>query len=168
MILPVLLEGPYGHPQPLHIYETQVLIAGGVGITAILGYLQAFVDSPRTTKTKRMIIVWSAREADFIRTVAGSLLSNLPENVNLQLHCTGDKASELDAKYTVAHARPQLSNVVKSNVEALPAGERIAFLVSGSGSISDEVRQAVVECIGTSAEQVDGDRVNFFDEVFAW
>ncbi|KAF8595806.1 hypothetical protein BDV93DRAFT_563979 [Ceratobasidium sp. AG-I] len=168
MTLPILLEGPYGHPQPLHVYETQVLIAGGVGVTAILGYIQAFVDSPSEMKTKRMVIVWSAREADFIRAVVGSSLSHLPENVKLQLHCTGSQASELDGKYAVTHARPQLPNVVKTNVENLPAGERVAFLVSGSGSMSDEVRQAVVECIGAGPGQVDGDQVNFFDEVFAW
>lgn len=168
MILPMLLEGPYGHAQPLHVYETQVLIAGGVGVTAILGYIQAFVESHGNMKTKRMVVVWSAREAGFIRAIARDALSNLPTNVGLQLHCTGSQTSELDAKYAVTYARPQLSDIVKSNVEALPAGERVAFLVSGSGSMSDEVRQAVIKRIGTGEGQVDGDRVNFFDEVFAW
>ena len=166
VVLPILLEGAYGHPQPLNVYETQVLIAGGVGVTAITGYVQSFLDAPN--KSKRLIVVWSAREADLIHFMLEHYLAGLPENVELRLHCTGASSEQFETKYAITHGRPQLSTLVKTEVTALPAGERLAFFVSGSGSMSDEVRKAVVDCIGTGPGQVDGDKINFFDEVFAW
>ena len=35
----ILLEGPYGHCEPLHAYEKVLLIAGGAGVTSVTGYL---------------------------------------------------------------------------------------------------------------------------------
>ncbi|CAE6340094.1 unnamed protein product [Rhizoctonia solani] len=166
VVLPMLLEGPYGHPQPLNVYETQVLVAGGVGITALTGYIQSFIGSPN--KTKRLVVVWAAREVDFIQFMLEHKLDCLPDAVQLRIHCTGAGTEKLEGKHTVTAGRPELTSLVKTEVTALPAGERIAFFVSGSGSMSDEVRRAVVDSIGSGPGQVDGDRVNFFDEVFAW
>jgi predicted ferric reductase len=166
VILPILLEGAYGHPHPLNVYETQVLIAGGVGVTALTGYIQAFLVSPN--KTKRMVVVWSAREAEFIQFMLNDMLGGLPESIELRVHCTGASSQQSENKHSIEVGRPQLTSLVKSEVGALPAGERLAFFVSGNGSMSDEVRRAVVECIGTGPGQVDGDKINFFDEVFAW
>ncbi|KAF8672811.1 FAD-binding domain, partial [Rhizoctonia solani] len=163
VVLPMLLEGPYGHPQPLDVYETQVLVAGGVGITALTGYIQSFLASPN--KTKRIIVVWAAREAEFIQFMLDHKLDGLPNNVDLKIHCTGAGAEKLEGKHTIELGRPQLTSLVKTEVAALLEGERIAFFVSGSGSMSDEVRRAVVDSIGDGPGQVDGDRVNFFDEV---
>ncbi|EUC60494.1 ferric-chelate reductase (Fre2) [Rhizoctonia solani AG-3 Rhs1AP] len=166
VVLPVLLEGPYGHPQPLDMYETQVLIAGGVGVTALTGYIQSFLTKPN--KTKRVMVVWAAREVEFIQFMMEHKLDGLPENVQLCVHCTGPDVAKLDGKYAVESGRPSLTNLVQFEVTTLSPGERIAFFVSGSGSMSDQVRRAVVDCIGSRPEQIDGDRINFFDEVFAW
>ncbi|ELU43022.1 ferric-chelate reductase (Fre2) [Rhizoctonia solani AG-1 IA] len=163
VVLPMLLEGPYGHPQPLDVYETQVLVAGGVGITALTGYIQSFLASPN--KTKRIVVVWAAREAEFIQFMLDHKLDGSPNNVDLKIHCTGAGAEKLEGKHAIELGRPQLTSLVKTEVAALPEGERIAFFVSGSGSMSDEVRRAVVDSIGDGPGQVDGDRVNFFDEV---
>ncbi|CAE6443740.1 unnamed protein product [Rhizoctonia solani] len=165
VVLPVLLEGPYGHPQPLDMYETQVLIAGGVGVTALTGYIQSFLTKPN--KTKRVMVVWAAREVEFIQFMMEHKLDGLPENVQLSVHCTGPDVAKLDGKYAVESGRPSLTNLVQFEVTTLSPGERIAFFVSGSGSMSDQVRRAVVDCIGSRPEQIDGDRINFFDEVFA-
>ncbi|KAJ1309354.1 hypothetical protein OPQ81_006133 [Rhizoctonia solani] len=166
VVLPALLEGPYGHPQPLDVYETQVLIAGGVGITALTGYIQSFLMSPN--KTKRIVVVWVAREVELLQFILEHKLDGLPDTVQLRFYLTGPGAEKLQGRPAVTLGRPQLTSLVKTEVAALPAGDRIAFLVSGVGSMSDEVRRAVVDCIGAGPGQVDGDRVNFFDEVFAW
>ncbi|CAE6466152.1 unnamed protein product [Rhizoctonia solani] len=135
--LPVWLEGPYGHPQPLDMYETQMLIAGGVGITALTGYIQSFLARPN--RTQRVIVVWAARELEFVRFMVEQRLDGLPDTVQLRVHCTGPDVEKWDGKRVVEAGRPQLTSLVKSEVASLPTSERIAFFVSGSGSMSDEL-----------------------------
>ncbi|PWY86776.1 ferric reductase transmembrane component 4 precursor [Aspergillus heteromorphus CBS 117.55] len=65
----LLLEGPYGHPAPLHTFNSILLIAGGTGIAAILPYILDHVSrtaeqrTGRTTRTTRIHLIWSCRQA---------------------------------------------------------------------------------------------------------
>ncbi|KIW71963.1 hypothetical protein PV04_00189 [Phialophora macrospora] len=78
----VLLEGPYGsHPLLFNpsTFSSIILIAGGSGITATLAYLHSIMeDSQRASAgpqatgavaTKRVNLVWIAREEELVRDV---------------------------------------------------------------------------------------------------
>jgi predicted ferric reductase len=57
-----VVDGPYGHPAiPLEMYQTRILIAGGIGVTPCMSLLQQWMneldDSPRLHH--RIVFAWS-------------------------------------------------------------------------------------------------------------
>lgn len=71
----VLLEGPYGHREPVDQYEHVMMVAGGSGITAILPYLQAFSTIPG--RTRRINLVWIVKRAEYAMDVFSHELRQL-------------------------------------------------------------------------------------------
>ncbi|KAH7381933.1 ferric reductase like transmembrane component-domain-containing protein [Cadophora sp. MPI-SDFR-AT-0126] len=77
----ILLEGPYGTPQPLHTYTNILFIVGGTGIAVPLSYLRTLTSPPSPTngidqeatrrRTKIVTIVWAVREKVFLDEVVG-------------------------------------------------------------------------------------------------
>ncbi|OCT45916.1 hypothetical protein CLCR_00371 [Cladophialophora carrionii] len=77
----VMLEGPYGSHSPSRFnpshFSSILLIAGGSGITATLPYLRSIMEVSQrdsgngngASVTKRVNLVWIAREQEFIRDV---------------------------------------------------------------------------------------------------
>lgn len=60
----LLLEGPYGHTEPLHRFDTNLMIVGGTGIAAAIPYLLSHLERVKTsqTKTNKIHLVWAIRE----------------------------------------------------------------------------------------------------------
>lgn len=153
--IPVLLEGPYGSAHPLHLYETVVLIAGGVGVTPALAYAQDLV--ARHGHGAQIVLVWAARDPGLIRAVR----SMIPSQVDARIFCTAAKNVD---HHDAAELRPDVSKLVRDEI-ALERPGRIAFFVCGPPTMVDEVRTACVACIG---EDVPADRVGFYEESFSW
>ena len=188
--LPVYTEGPYaGHRatlQPLYVADTVLCIAGGIGITHILGIVQQFatanVQEGETNtrgrnimKAKRFILAWSAREAALIEHVKLHFLADL-EGVEYFFWCTNSpntatKADPFDKEIqnrgglgvgrtvAVTPGRMNIESILRASTEP---GHQTAVIVCAPGGMADEVTKQVVKCVR------DGLRVDLVEETFAW
>ncbi|KAH8656864.1 ferric reductase like transmembrane component-domain-containing protein [Ilyonectria robusta] len=190
MKLSIFTEGPYaGHRATLHplfITDTVLCIAGGVGITNILGYVQEYAsftlqadESQKKArgvikKAKRFILAWSAREMSFIDHVKKNFLIDA-EDIEYSFWCTGSrensgkpesfdegqKADNVTSSRSAAlnMGRMKIESVLKGSVEH---GQHTTVLVCGPGGMADEVTKQVVNSVK------DGYRVDLIEEAFAW
>jgi predicted ferric reductase len=60
----LLVEGPYGHTEPLHCFDTNLIVVGGTGIGAGVPYLLDHLEGHQRgeRKTLRIHLVWSIRQ----------------------------------------------------------------------------------------------------------
>lgn len=85
----VLLDGPYGHHFPLANSDTIVLIAGGIGITAIYSYACRLRSQ---CEKKRVILVWIVRNYETLETFNDELnFIRVGEAVEVQLYVTEER-----------------------------------------------------------------------------
>ncbi|KAF2502862.1 hypothetical protein BU16DRAFT_554894 [Lophium mytilinum] len=101
----ILIEGPYGERAPVHNYETVILIAGGTGIAAAVPYIQDHIrrSSPRqkdgqltfSTRTRRIELVWTCRQAGLIKNIANRELAPVlaRDDVHAAFFCTRDSGA---------------------------------------------------------------------------
>ena len=146
--LTIYTEGPYaGHRAtlyPIYNADTIVCIAGGIGITHILGFVQEYVRGLRDTraqggemesqnngknvmKAKRFILAWSAKEMALIRHVRESFLGGIGSDVEVLFWCTGDEV-QLDGDGECADREKKEGEGI-DHVEGAAAAETI----SGAG-----------------------------------
>ncbi|KAK4149021.1 fcd1ed96-f99e-4d28-9e70-49d2afc1fed5 [Chaetomidium leptoderma] len=191
--LSVYTEGPYaGHRatiHPLFAADTILCIAGGIGITHILGFLQEFYAGAKrqqqqngrgVVRAKRLILAWSARERSLIEHVKRNFLVDA-EGVEYSFWCTGSRlelgshgveeasrtktpdssrmASTGVAAAVVTDGRMDIASVLRASVEA---GRQTTVLACAPGGMADEVTKGVVGCVR------DGFRVELVEETFAW
>ncbi|TDZ46853.1 Ferric/cupric reductase transmembrane component B [Colletotrichum trifolii] len=170
MATSVLLEGPYaghGAARPsLLLADTVLCIAGGIGITAVLGYVQEYAAAAArggeatTSKSKRFVLAWSAREMSVIQHVRRRFLGTAP-GVECLFYCTGggDDAEKYVVDDAVALGRMDVGGVVRSHLES----DRLTtVLVCGPGRMVDEVAKHVADGID------DGFKVDMVEETFSW
>ncbi|KAG8723359.1 hypothetical protein FRC09_003685 [Ceratobasidium sp. 395] len=151
--IPISLEGPYGEPHPLHLYENVVLIAGGIGITPALAYAQEL-----SSRGRNVNLFWASRDAGLVKTVR----SMLPKNIESKVYYTGVGGG--DAVHDEPGLRPDVSQIVHDQLQMDHAG-RTAFFVCGPTEMVDQVRTACVNCLGAD---MPADKVGFYNEVFSW
>lgn len=114
--VPVLVESTYGKHEDLAGYPSLICIAGGVGITAVLTYLQGHPGSKK--------LYWGVRKAGIVKAMDSSL-----EGID---------------KEVFIEERMVLKDVLEEALgNASPDGA--AVLVSGPASMADEVRVLVSE-----------------------
>jgi len=185
-----LVEGPYGHHLPVEQYDNVLLLAGGVGITAILPYLRYFA----TLNSARVRFEWVVRDEDSINWFKEDIAqaANAP-NVEVQLHVTKAGTGDVEtarthisidlgakregvgeisaaseeggtaslARYVTIGHRPSLTLLVATQI-ADSVGS-LAVVACGPGTFVDETRQAVADNV-TKA----GGTVDYFEEAFTW
>ncbi|KAG8794543.1 hypothetical protein FRC12_023752 [Ceratobasidium sp. 428] len=154
MNIPVSLEGPYGEPHPLHLYENVVLIAGGIGITPALAYAQDL-----NSHGRHVALFWASRDAGLIKHVR----SMLPKSIESKIYCTGVGGGDAPVQ-DAPDLRPDVSRIVNDQLRMDYAG-RTAFFVCGPPEMVDQVRAACVNCLG---DNVPADKIGFYAEVFSW
>ncbi|KAG9088210.1 hypothetical protein FRC07_012634 [Ceratobasidium sp. 392] len=150
--VPVSLEGPYGEPYPLHLYENVVLIAGGIGVTPAIAYAHDL-----NARGRHVTLVWASRDAGLVKSVR----SMLPENIDAKIHYTGTGGEEAQ---DAPGLRPDLSKLVRDEALMDRPG-RVAFFVCGPAGMVDQVRTACVDCLG---DDVPADKIGFYEESFTW
>lgn len=176
----ILTEGLYGGHRttllPLKTADTILCVAGGIGITSCMSFLQQYVNESRSTelaskplmsRATSFVLAWSAREESLMQHVATSLLPNPtvePQSKQLeyQFWCTGEQGSQdkgLEQGTDLQRGRMNVEQVVRSVAEK---GRRVVVVVCAPGPMSDEVREAVVGCLR------DGMPVELIEEAFAW
>lgn len=169
--IPVFIEGPYGAGPPLSIRnaDTILAIAGGIGITSIIGYLQLYLDTlcvlnddtkrRHPGKASRFILVWSVREESLIKAI-NSQLGDVDvlrmKGVELQImHTRDDDASA---------RRLDVNEVVRNELLGEEdGGKKVCVVMCGPGGMADSVRSAVVGCIGQKGVDVE-----LVEESFCW
>jgi predicted ferric reductase len=192
--LSVYTEGPYaGHRATLHpllAADTILCIAGGIGITHILGFLQEFYTSTElqggetkekgrdVIKAKRLILAWSAKEMPLINYVKLNFLVDV-EGTEYLFWCTdsAQSAAKLDShevgekdlnpdslptEVAAAVAKAGRMNIESVLRASVEPGRQTTVLVCAPGAMADEVTKQVAICAR------DGFNVDLVEEAFAW
>lgn len=163
--LPLTLEGPYGHAIDLSYADSILCIGGGIGITALLSYVQYFVEARRTNsptvKATRLVLAWSYREREFASIVRGMLpLDARAMGVECLWTCTGSEACVKEGEEGVGVGRLDVGKVLMEEVGSV---KRLAVLVCAPGGLADGVRREVVRLHGEG-----GTRIDLHEDSFAW
>lgn len=77
----MLIDGVYGHTQPVDLYDNVLLVAGGIGITAVIPYAEDIVARNIPAKVKLM---WTVRDITHLELMADRL-EKLVEDGHVQL-----------------------------------------------------------------------------------
>ncbi|KAG5664952.1 hypothetical protein KAF25_008686 [Fusarium avenaceum] len=161
----VLVDGPYGHTQPLHLFDNVVFVVGGSGIVVPLSYLQVLTGStaPRSVK-----IHWAVREPafalDVLKTdIADALGSaNLSIDIHLTTHTPQDELSDWPSQVTLHRGRIDASSVVRHSSEKA-TGESLAVVACGPAQMADDARKTVADLLRNGMM-----RIEYFEESFQW
>lgn len=172
-----MIEGPYGETAPVFRYNTVIFITGGSGVSAVLPYMQEYLypessQSSPSAITKRIRVVWTAREQAFVRDVIDRELSAASSNPNvkLDLYVTGpspkpvkDDALDLDrfpGHVDLHYNRPDVPTIVRQEVRESVG--TVAIFVCGPAQLADDARRAAVDMTG------QGHEIGYFEEQFGW
>ncbi|KAJ3974707.1 ferric reductase NAD binding domain-containing protein [Lentinula raphanica] len=118
----VIVDGPYGRSYNLDSHQTNVLIAGGTGVSHTLPLLLDTIEAVRKQKSvcNRVTFIWSIRDSrnmDWISSVLARALSLKPDTlkVDVRIFVTGRSAPNSpdvpDLEYDSREATPSISSV---------------------------------------------------------
>ncbi|KAK9427357.1 ferric reductase NAD binding domain-containing protein [Lipomyces doorenjongii] len=146
----VSIEGPYGDSYPIAQYETVLLVAGGIGITAIMSYA---LDLKCRNTQQHVRLYWMARGKDPHSWVQDQL-QELTEGglIDVHIYVTGKteevnekKGSESESdlcrknEAVVSHMtyaqRPDIGSAISDTVHI--SGGSVAVVSCGPGSLAD-------------------------------
>lgn len=161
----VLVDGPYGHTQPLHLFDNVVFVVGGSGIVVPLSYLQVLTGS---TAPRSVRIHWAVREPafalDVLKTdIADALGStNLSIDIHLTTHTPQDELSDWPSQVTLHRGRIDASSVVRHSSEKA-SSESLAVVACGPAQMADDARKTAASLLRNGVM-----RIEYFEESFQW
>lgn len=160
-----LIEGAYGVSHPLHLFETVVLIAGGVGITTILPYLVDYMErargQDRRTLTRRLVFLWTAKEEELVENLVAKKFPKgclTRMDISMQLYVTKNKAGQKKLP-GVKYRRPKIPDILESEQKRVDG--KMAVMSCGPSVLVDIVRAAVVGCLDKERKHVE-----YFEESY--
>jgi predicted ferric reductase len=165
--LRVLIEGPYGHSEALHLYTNVLFVVGGTGVAVPLSHIARLL-SPES-HVQSLKIVWAVREHAFLASVLQDFRGLLAdERVELEVHVTQDKevmdeVMERDLKSVrIVTRRPDVHAAMQKAAE--DAGQqRLAIVACGPALMADQARKASVAMLARGHSDVE-----YFEESFKW
>jgi NAD(P)H-flavin reductase len=165
--LRVLIEGPYGHSEALHLYPNVLFVVGGTGVAVPLSHIARLL-SPES-HVQSLKIVWAVREHAFLTSVLQDFRGLLAdERVELEVHVTQDKevmdeVMERDLKSVrIVTRRPDVQAAMQKAAE--DAGQqRLAIVACGPALMADQARKASVAMLARGHSDVE-----YFEESFKW
>jgi hypothetical protein len=186
LILPTLLEGPYGGHTPLASYGTVVLFAGSSGITHQIPYLDSLIRSAAPSSsvsnpspeigsasgaivaTRKIVLIWIVRDLEhleWVRPWMDAILS-LPSRrqiLTIKLFITRPRhPREIQSPSQTVQMFPGRPNVkALVQTEADNRAGAMCVGVCGPGGLGDNVREAVRGLDGQAV-------VDFWEESFTW
>ena len=178
----VILEGAHGTPAPLGAYDTVLLLAGGSGISSVLGYLRSSCAdiAAGKTRTRHVHLVWAVRQPAFARAVLGAdirrAVAFAGDGLEVDVYVTGDVLSkamegkeeslweEAQVANAVVHTggRPDMDPIIRA-ATAGARGRELAVLACGPAQLLDDARRSAV---GVVADGHAG--LGYFEESFGW
>lgn len=160
-----LIEGAYGVSHPLHLFDTVVLIAGGVGITTILPYLVDYMERARgpekRTLTRRLVFLWTAKEEELVENLVAKKFPKgclTRTDISMQLYVTKNKAGQKKLP-GVKYRRPKIPEILQSEQRRVVG--KMAVMSCGPSILVDIVRDAVVGCLDAERKYVE-----YFEESY--
>lgn len=94
--IPVTVEGPYGVSAPVFNYDEGLLIAGGIGITGILGYVEKMNRNGSGKHKKHIHLVWIAHSRKVFAIAKDTILRLRDEgSVEISLYTRAEKSHNL-------------------------------------------------------------------------
>ncbi|KAJ6027669.1 FAD-binding 8 [Penicillium canescens] len=191
----LLVEGPYGHTEPMHHFDTNLMVVGGTGIAAALPYLLSHLErvKRRQTKTSRIHLVWSIRQREMWNQVfTDDLLQVLQSSdITITIYCSNlattlqDLSSaETDASnktVLAATATPVSSPTRSGGVRFMPGRPNVRELLmaeveeskastSSIGVFTCGPAQMADECRSSVYEVMKHGfhAIDYFEEAFGW
>lgn len=183
----VLVEGPYGTVLPVDKYDSSILIAGGIGITAIYLCATRLLQSA----TKSITVCWVLRSdqaLEYFQDELDHLLKDPRVRVEIYFSAQASKTvtetpavsdgesfveksggrSRLSSAATATNRlhisygyRPDMLTHVPETV--VSAGGSTAIVVCGPPAFNDDIRLAVRNNLNSKTERID-----YFEEAFSW
>ncbi|GMM32161.1 ferric-chelate reductase [Martiniozyma asiatica (nom. inval.)] len=170
----VCIEGPYGTKSSPHKFESQLLIAGGVGASGIIDTASKIGSETKSSQK----LVWVIRDRNMFDAY-GEIMQNIkiPTDVYItraQEPCTGSSDSSSSSKkesssftseysniFTFHYGRPDLDELLNENIKFL--GSSVAIVGCGPPVMMDMVRNSVARGVNHWGKSVE-----FFDELQVW
>jgi len=184
----IFIDGPYGSlslPMALHQYDSLLLIAGGVGITAVLSMLPLRTGSKNCRRVpNRCRLVWAARDEQLVKACAPHFAKSCAD-INITLTTNRSSAWQASSEQprsgstemlllrsgeplasSSGSMRPnipfEVSQVCSSTSSNRRRGWRTAVIVCGPVSMIREAENACHEL------QANGASVSLHKEIFEW
>lgn len=176
----VMVDGPYGHSQPLHRFNRVVFVVGGSGVVVPLSYLSRRHEMGANGPSRRygdVHIHWSVREPamamDVLNRDLGSGGGDACQSMEMNLYLTGSSAVAslqvpsrqgvgFETKYI--GRRMDAGEIVRGAAVGLEVGESLAVVACGPARMADEARAAAAEVMAGAR----GVKVEYFEESFQW
>ncbi|KAK1138866.1 hypothetical protein N8T08_001737 [Aspergillus melleus] len=180
----ILIEGPYGEEFPAWNYESILFVAGGTGIAAIVPYIQDHLARSATadgsaTRVQDMHLVWTTRQAAFVRQLATGELSpalarsdfdaafyvtSPGEGYNDEDLRSSVHDEVLDKDLEINMGRPDLQSRILSHAhDAQLRGCSALVLVCGPSAMADQARDAVYRAMRQGYQGI-----RYVEESFTW
>ncbi|ODV92622.1 hypothetical protein CANCADRAFT_30726 [Tortispora caseinolytica NRRL Y-17796] len=177
--LRVWIDGAYGHTAPVEDYDNVLVIGGGVGITALYGYLDMLKEYTATEdekassvmKHKNVLFVWTVRNPNNVAWV--DLEPMITCGIEVQVYVTNSSSTEkMTEKEAIVKTtgisesvitygkRPDLESTISSWMR-LPGSA--AIVTCGPGSMNDECRNIVARNLRTC-----NNTIGYYEESFSW
>ncbi|KAK6350511.1 hypothetical protein TWF718_003702 [Orbilia javanica] len=143
--LPILIEGPFHSSVSSQLSQctTVVGLAGGVGITGVLPYLNQF-GSPRNGR-----LYWGMRDSS-LKNALATELADLPSSIQVE---------------TAIGSRLDVESIIREELASRNSGGLIGIVVCGPAGFADEVRRQATDLTkrgATTAPYI------LIDEAFSW
>jgi hypothetical protein len=168
-----LLEGPYGIARPVQAFPTVVVIAGGVGMSTALPYLQQHM-SKGVEITRRFLLIWSVRDGIMAQKILASIKSlglSFRKDVELKLYITRAKEGDsflLPAGVKVRYRRPRIERTVLREAKRRVPGTPMAVVACGGAAVVDCARKGSVMALERAAGRKGMGEVVYWEEGYGW
>jgi len=167
--LSMAIDGPYGTFFPLQRFDQVICIAGGIGITAHLSYIQYLVKNFRNKciKIKLFWAVSNINEYTWVLDVLESFSAFVTVEIYSKEGRSVDTLSEAGSSM-ISYGRLCTQQILETEVSIINSSETPAQLTTavfacGPGSLNDDARLAACWAIEHAHTFVD-----YFEDSFSW
>lgn len=169
--VPCVLEGPYGIARPVQAFPTVVVIAGGVGVSTALPYLQQQL-STEVAVTRRFVLIWSVREGAMAEKVLKGVKGlGFRPDVAVRVFITRSSAKDvwrLPIGVKVRYRRPKIEETILREARERIHGTPMAVVACGGAGVVDCARKGVVEALENAAGRRGTGEILYWEEGYGW
>ncbi|KAF8309427.1 hypothetical protein DL93DRAFT_2062937 [Clavulina sp. PMI_390] len=167
-----ILDGPYGQPPNLGVFDTAILVAGGSGVSYTLSMLldRIYRAQSGRDRTSRVLFIWAVRQESHLNWIAPALqkalhapaLTNAVGEVDEKLKGSPISATSSKTDWSpsqshtqlvelveggggrvrVLHSRPDMQTVIDEELAA-SEGLKVSVDVSGPGKLVEAVKHTL-------------------------